>query len=160
MRDRNEAQAEQILEYINNLWKLSIEESEVLESVLNLFSAQKTTEIKQLDYLLNDEIETLLKTLNDREIIDFACDELGMIPEDDEDSMIDALKDLHFDFTSQVSDSDMISSLEADGWNVSMEDYETYRSNITTDLQMEEMKKIFYDLDFISREKILEQIRK
>ena len=68
MENRKEQDVELILDSITNIWILSPDEYDVLESVLNLFAAKKTKEIEQLEYLLNEDTTSLLGTLYQREI--------------------------------------------------------------------------------------------
>jgi len=124
---RTENHTLEILDFIKSKWQLDINEEGILESVLSLFAENKTEEIKQLSYLLNEDEDELLETLYQRGVEAYACREFGLISEDDEDDLVEALKDNNFDFSSEVSDKDMIASLENDGWTVTFGDEEVDR---------------------------------
>ena len=118
MENRKLKDVEDILDFIKSKWKLSINEDEVLDSVLNLFSAQKTKEIEQISYLIDNEEDDLLRTLYQRGIEYYACDEFNLVSSSSEDDLVDALEKLDYDFTSEVSDEEMVRSLEDIGYTV------------------------------------------
>ena len=64
MELRNNKQVTDIIDHIKDVWQLSLNEEDLLESVLILFSAQKTEKLKQIEYLLNEEDSDLLETLH------------------------------------------------------------------------------------------------
>jgi hypothetical protein len=159
MEIRKDEEVEEILEYTKGVWKLTINERDVLESFLYSLKEQNIEELKQIEHLLNGEDFELLQGLNDRVVIDYATEELDLISSEWEDSLVDALEDLNFDFIDKVSDTQMIDYLENDGWTVTMDDYVIERRDIVTNMQIEEMNNLFLSLDLFSREKIINQIK-
>ena len=160
MENRKNIQATQIIDYVKDIWSLSMEEEEVLDAVLIFLARQNTEKIKQLSYLLNNETQDLLETLNDREVAEYASEELDFIPKDDEDGLVDALRDLNFDFIDEVKDSDMIDSLENDGWTVTMDKYDVGVNSIVDESQFNEMSELFLNLSVFERENVLKTIKK
>jgi len=121
--------------------------------LLFLFSAQKTEKLKQVKYLLSDEIDSLLRTLNDREIIEYCSEELGMIPKDREDDLLDALDDLDYNWSDKVELCEHKEILEDHGYTVEENGFET--NNVVDELQFEEWKELFIKLSVQERENIL-----
>lgn len=151
MELRKEKQSEEILDFILEKWSLTIPEEDLLDSILEIFRAQDLEKQKQLTHLINDETEELLETLNDRIVLDYAID-LGGLEE--------ALDDLKFNWVEKVTDTDMIKSLEDDGWNVTMDDfYPRHQDDIVTQSQLEEMTDLFLSADFNKRNEILKQLK-
>ncbi len=159
MENREEIEVLDILTFVENTWKLSETEYNILESFLYSLKEQNTIELKQLEHLLNGEYFALLRGLDDSVIAEYATEELDLIPSDWEDSLVDALEDLGFNFIEKVSDAQMINALENDGWTVTMDDFVVERRDIVTDMQVEEMNNLFLSLDSFSREKIINQIK-
>ena len=160
MENRQPIQVTQIVDYIKDIWSLSVVEEDVLDSVLILFSRQKTDKIKQLEYLLNEDTEELLETLHQRDIENYACNEFDLVSAESENDLVDALKHLNYDFLEEVTDEEIIEYLENDGWTVTMDKYGLERTDIVSDMQFEELNELFSNLDFISREKLLKELRK
>ena len=52
MENRTNKQVTDIIDHIKDVWQLSLNEEDLLDSVLILFSAQKTEKLKQIEYLL------------------------------------------------------------------------------------------------------------
>ena len=59
MTNRKQIELDRFIKLIDKLWKLSLREEEVLDSVLNLFLEGENNKIKQIEHLLNDETEEL-----------------------------------------------------------------------------------------------------
>ena len=160
MINRKQVELDRFKEDINRVWKLSIVEQEVLESFLELFLAGKNHEIKKVEHLLNDETEELLNLLNDREVLDYAIDLGGFIASDDESGLEEALDDLKFNWIEKVTDTDMIKSLEDDGWNVTMDDfYPRHQADIITQSQLEELTDLFLLADLNKRQEIINSFK-
>jgi len=160
MINRKQIELDRFKEEIDRVWKLSIVEQEVLESFLELFLAGKNHEIKKVEHLLNDETEELLKLLNDREVLDYAIDLGGFIASDDESGLEEALDDLKFNWIEKVTDTDMIKSLEDDGWNVTMDDfYPRHQADIITQSQLEELTDLFLSADLNKRQEIINSFK-
>ena len=150
MENRKEQDVQLILDSIIDIWILSPDEYEVLESVLNLFAENK--EIEQLEYLLNDETTSLLSTLYQKEITNYALDNLNLI-ENDERYLVDALEDLKYDFMDSVDIDDMIEHLEKNGYSVSGDKEDNL--DIVTQSDLDELVSNFLSADFQTRKYIL-----
>ena len=160
MTNRKQIELDRFKEEIDRVWKLSIVEQDVLCSFLNLFLAGKNTEIKKVEHLLNDETEELLEMLNDRIVLDYAIDLGGFIASDDEDGLEEALDDLKFNWVGKVTDTDMIKSLENDGWNVTMDDfYPRHQDDIVTQSDLEEMTELFLNLSQQKRSEMINNLK-
>ena len=159
MENRTDNQVEDILDFIKCKWQLSIEEDDVLESILYLFSARKNNEIKQIEYLINDETEELFKTLNDREVIDYVTENWKFVASDDESGLEDALDDLNFKWIDKVTNTEMIKSLEDDGWTVEYDyKYPKHQADIVTQSQLEEMTEKFLNLSVQERDNLIKSM--
>ena len=158
MINRKQVELDRFKEEIDRVWKLSIVEQDVLCSFLNLFLAGKNTEIKKIEHLVNDETEDLLKLLNDREVIDYVTENWGFIASDDEDGLEEALDDLKFNWVGKVTDTDMIKSLEDDGWNVT-ELRVKHQADIVTQSDLEEMTELFLNLSPQKRSDVINNLK-
>ena len=160
MVNRKQIELERFLEDINKTWQLSTVEQDVLDSLFNLLLAGKNTEIKKIEYLLNDEIEDLLKLLNDREVIDHVTENWDFIASDDEDGLEEALDKLNFNWVEKISDTDMIDSLQNDGWSVTMNTvYPRYKDDIVTQSNLHEMTYLFLNLSPQKRGEIINSLK-
>jgi glutamyl-tRNA reductase len=160
MVNRKQIKLERFLEDINKTWQLSTVEQDVLDSLFNLLLAGKNTEIKKIEYLLNDEIEDLLKLLNDREVIDYVTENWDFIASDDEDGLEEALDKLNFNWVEKISDTDMIDSLQNDGWSVTMNTvYPRYKDDIVTQSNLHEMTYLFLNLSPQKRGEIINSLK-
>lgn len=79
MNNRKPKDIEDILEFIKSKWKLSLQEYDVLESVLGIFQASDKREIDKIEHLVNDETERLLNLLSSYEIENYATEEFNLI---------------------------------------------------------------------------------
>lgn len=155
MELRNNKQVTDIIDHIKDVWQLSIQEEDVLDSLLILFSAQKTEKLKQVEYLLEDEINSLLGRLNDREIIEYCSEELGMVSSDDEDDLVEALDDLNYNWIDKVDEDEMINYLEENGYAIDIDNY--LPQNIVEESQFSEWTGLFNKLSVQERENILKE---
>ena len=122
--------------------------------------AGKNNEIKKVEYLLENEIEDLLNTLNERDLIRYAERNLDMIDVGNKDGLEEALDDLNFRWVNKVSDEDMIKSLENDGWSVEFDyNYPRHQADIVTQSDLEELTSNFLCADFNKRDLILKSSR-
>lgn len=156
MENRTNKQVTDIIDHIKDVWQLSLNEEDLLDSFLILFSAQKTEKLKQIEYLLNEEDLDLLETLHQRDIEDYACREFDMISKNDKYDLVGALKDLNFDFLEEVTDTEMIEALEEDGWYISLDNGYT-NNNIVEEGQFEEWAELFTKLSVQERDSILKE---
>lgn len=126
---RTQKRLEEVLESLKTEWKLSISEEDILDSVFNLIFRGNEKELKQLSHLLNAEEEELLMSLPQTIVENYACYNFDLISTHSESDLVDALEDLDFDFTREVTDEEMINSLEDDGWVVTRQDEESLINN-------------------------------
>ena len=161
MENRKPKDTEDILEFVKSKWKLSIQEFDVLESVLVIFQAGDKREIDKIEHLVNDETEELLELLNDREVINYVTENWDFIASDDESGLVDALDDLKFNWVEKVTDTDMIKSLEDDGWNVTIDDfYPRHQADIVTQSDLEEMTELFLNNSQQKRSEMINKMLK
>ena len=158
MESRKPKDTEDILEFIKSKWKLTLQEFDVLESVLNLFLAGKNTEVKKVEHLLNDETEELLELLNDREVLDYAIDLGGFIASDDESGLVDALDDLKYDFSEKLDLDEHIEIVEDHGYNVT-ELRVKHQADIVTQSDLEEMTELFLNLSQQKRSDVINNLK-
>lgn len=156
MENRKTSQATAILDYVLEMWDLNANEEDILDSFLILLAKNDVKKLKQVQLLLEDETEELLETLNEREDIRFAENELDLISSQDEDNLVDALDDLNFKWIDKVDEDDMINYLEDSGYSV-----EAYGGNldIITDSQLEEMKDLFLSFSAEKRQEIINSLK-
>ena len=160
MVNRKQIELDKFKEDISKTWQLSVVENSALESFLELFLAGKNHEIKKVEHLLNDETEELLELLNDREVINYVTENWNFIASDDESDLVDALDNLNFDWSSKITDADMIKSLEEDGWSVKYDyKYPKHQGDIVTQSDLEEMTELFLNLSQQKRSEIINNLK-
>ena len=157
MTNRKPKDTEDILEFVKSKWKLTIQEFDVLESVLDIFQAGKNTEIKKVEHLLNDKTEELLELLNDSEVIDYVTENWDFIASDDESGLVDALKDLSYDFSEQLGLEDHIEIVEDHGYQV-LETKDSYK-DIVSQAMAHQWMELFEEMTLQQRELYINQIR-
>ena len=158
MENRKQKHVTDIIKHVeDNYWKLTLQEFDVLESVLNLFLAGENTEIKKAEHLLNNETEELLKLLNDREVLDYAIDLGGFIASDDESGLVDALDDLKYDFSEQLGLEEHIEIVEDNGYQV-LETKDSYKDIVSQSMAQEWME-LFEEMTMQQRDLYINQIR-
>ena len=161
MENRKLKDVEDILDFIKSKWQLSILEEDTIDSVLNLFSAQKAREIAQLSYLVNDEEDKLLVTLYQRGIESYASKEFDLVSVNDEHDLVEALEKLNYDFTSKISDENMIESLRNDGWTVFLDEMELGSEFDSVDKELyQDIYYKFESLDVFDRERLRNEVIK
>lgn len=148
MEIRNNKQVTDIIDYVLDRWDLTVNEEELLDSVLLTFSAQNIEKQKQLAHLLNDETEELLETLDNYSVQRYAINTFDLIDEDDCEECDDcvALEDYDDDEILYECDRRDL-SLHVGG-----------RIDIITESQLEEMTDLFLSADFNKRNEILKQL--
>ncbi len=154
---RKQNEIDNFIEFIDKEWSLSVNEETVLESVFNLFLAGKINEIKKVEHLLNDETEELLELLNDSEVIDYVTENWDFIASDDESDLVDALKDLSYDFSEQLGLEDHIEIVEDHGYQV-LETKDSYK-DIVSQAMAHQWMELFENMTMQQRDLYINQIR-
>lgn len=157
MENRKEKDVEDILNFIKSKWKLSILEDNVLDSVLNLFSAQNKKEIEKIEYLINDETEKLLSLLSSYEVENYACEEFDLLSKKWEGDLVDALHDLDYDFSEKISLEDHIEIVEDHGYQV-LETKDSYK-DIVSQAMAHQWMELFEEMTMQQRDLYINQIR-
>lgn len=157
MENRKNTELEHIIKYVKDYWQLSVNEDDTLESFLTVLLDRDEERLKQVSYLLNDEIDSLLGKLNDREVIEYCSEELGMVSNDDEDNLIGALDDLNYNWIDKVDEEEMISALEDCGYTIDSDNY--LPQNIVEESQFSDWTELFNQLTIQQRELHINQIR-
>ena len=157
MEIRKPKDTEDILEFVKSKWKLSLQEFDVLESVLNIFQAGDKREIDKIEHLVNDETELLLNLLSSYEIENYACEQFDLISKKWEGDLVDALHDLNYDFSERLSLEDHIEIVEDHGYSVS-EAKDCYK-DIVSQVMAKEWLELFEEMTMQQRELYINQIR-
>lgn len=142
-----------ILEFIHSEWKLSLDEEAVVEGFLNLLAAQDKVELNKIRCIIDDDTVELLMNLNSREVIDFAMENANLIDRGDEYDLVEALEDLDYDFSDNISLDDHIEIVEDHGYTVI--ERENKQTDIVSEIQLEEWLDLFSKLSVQEREEIL-----
>ena len=159
MENRKERDVEDILDFIKEKWQLSVNELETLESVFNVFAAQDVNMVQNIQYLVNDRHRELLEDLCQVTIENYARKNFDLISSDDEDELVRSLKKMNYNFMEEVSDEDMIESLEADGWTVIFGDNELLTEyDYVDDVYFREIWNKFESLDWAGRKELRDKI--
>lgn len=153
MENRKEEHVKLILDSITNIWILSPDEYEVMDSVLNLFAENKAKEIEQLEYLLNEETESLLETLYQRDVERYATREFELMSASDESDLVDALENMNYKFIEAVDEDDMVEYLENCGYSVSGDKEDNL--DIVTQSDLDELISNFLSADSGKRKLML-----
>ena len=157
MESRKPKDTEDILEFVKSKWKLSLVEEDVLDSVLNVFSAQNKKEIEKIEHLINDETEELLSLLSSYEIENYACEEFDLISKKWEVDLVDALHDLDYDFSEKISLEDHIEIVEDHGYQV-LETKDSYK-DIVSQAMAHQWMELFEEMTMQQRDLYINQIR-
>lgn len=142
-----------ILEFIHSEYKLSLDEEAVVEGFLNLLAAQDKVELNKIQCIIDDDTEELLRSLNSREIIDYAMENANLIDSRDEYDLVEALEDLNYDFSDKVDLDDHIEIIEDHGYTVIKR--ENNQTDVVSEMQLEEWLDLFSKLSVQEREEIL-----
>lgn len=157
MEHRKDKDTEDILEFIKSKWKMSIQEFDVLESVLDIFQASDKREIDKIEHLVNDETERLLNLLSSYEIENYACEEFDLISKKYEGDLVDALYDLDYDFSERISLEDHIEIVEDHGYQV-LEVKDSYK-DIVSQAMAHQWMELFEEMTMQQRDLYINQIR-
>lgn len=157
MNNRKPKDIEDILEFIKSKWKLSLQEYDVLESVLGIFQASDKREIDKIEHLVNDETERLLNLLSSYEIENYATEEFNLISKEWEGDLVDALHDLDYNFSEKISLEDHIEIVEDHGYQV-LEVKDSYK-DIVSQAMAHQWMELFENMTMQQRELYINQIR-
>ena len=157
MTNRKPKDTEDILEFVKSKWKLTLQEFDVLESILDIFQASDKREIDKIAHLVNDETEKLLNLLSSYEIENYACEQFDLISKKWEGDLVDALHDLDYDFSEKISLEDHIEIVEDHGYQV-LETKDSYK-DIVAQAMAQEWMELFEEMTMQQRDLYINQIR-
>lgn len=157
MTIRKEKNIEDFIYTINHKWQLSIEEKDVLESLLYTFF--RGEDLKQIHNALNDDYELLLSNIPEREVRRYCENNLDYIDAYDKDNLADALDDLDFDWASKLDIEDHIDAVEQEGYIVlEKEDNFIDRVDVIDYNLFTEISERFNKADIFQRQKMRDLI--
>ena len=142
-----------ILLYITKEWELSLNETDILEQILEVFKERDLNILKRIESVIEEDYRSLLKMIPDNLLFNFAVDNFDLVDASDSDDLIDALKELNYDFLNEIDDDDLLERVSDLGYTLIEEE-----TNITLDSQREELLEAFDRLDFAKREQLIKQI--
>ena len=157
MENRKPKDTEDILEFVKSKWKLSIQEFDVLESVLDIFQAGDKREIDKIEHLVNEKTEKLLSLLSSYEIQNYATEEFNLVSATDEGDLVDALNDLNYDFSEKLSLGEHIEIVEDNGYQV-LETKDSYK-DIVSQAMAHQWMELFEEMTMQQRDLYINQIR-
>ena len=157
MENRKPKDTEDILEFVKSKWKLTLQEFDVLESVLDIFQAGDKREIDKIEYLVNDETEKLLNLLSSYEIQNYAVEEFNLVSATDEGDLVDALQDLNYDFSEKLSLEEHIEIVEDHGYQV-LETKDSYK-DIVSKAMAHQWMELFEEMTMQQKDLHINQIR-
>ena len=157
MTNRKPKDTEDILEFVKSKWKLTLQEFDVLESILDIFQASDKREIDKIEHLVNDETEKLLNLLSSYEIQNYAVEEFNLVSATDEGDLVDALQDLNYDFSEKLSLEEHIEIVEDHGYQV-LETKDSYK-DIVSQAMAQEWMELFEEMTMQQRDLYINQIR-
>ena len=157
MESRKPKDTEDILEFVKSKWKLTIQEFDVLESVLDIFQVSDKREIDKIEQLVNDETEKLLNLLSSYEIQNYAVEEFNLVSATDEGDLVDALQDLNYDFSEKLSLEEHIEIVEDHGYQV-LETKDSYK-DIVSQAMAHQWMELFEEMTMQQRDLYINQIR-
>ena len=157
MTNRKPKDTGDILEFVKSKWQLTIQEFDVLESVLDIFQAGDKREIDKIEHLVNDETEKLLSLLSSYEIENYATEEFNLVSATDEGDLVDALNDLNYDFSEKLSLEEHIEIVEDHGYQV-LEVKDSYR-DIVSQAMAHQWMELFENMTMQQRDLYINQVR-
>ena len=157
MESRKPKDTEDILEFVKSKWKLTIQEFDVLESVLDIFQVSDKREIDKIEHLVIDETEKLLNLLSSYEIQNYAVEEFNLVSATDEGDLVDALQDLNYDFSEKLSLEEHIEIVEDHGYQV-LETKDSYK-DIVSQAMAHQWMELFEEMTLQQRELYINKIR-
>ena len=144
----------QILEYIEEQWQLSLREKDILEQILDLFKNEDLSTLKKFEYVLDEDYRKILDFIPQKNIFDFALDNFDLVSTDDEQDLLYYLDKLNYDYFGSLDDEDILKRASELGYNLVEGD-----SNIALDSQRDELLEAFERMDFRQREELISKIR-
>ena len=157
MENRKPKDTEDILEFVKSKWKLTIQEFDVLERVLDIFQVSDKREIDKIEHLVIDETEKLLNLLSSYEIQNYAVEEFNLVSATDEGDLVDALQDLNYDFSEKLSLEEHIEIVEDHGYQV-LETKDSYK-DIVSQAMAHQWMELFEEMTLQQRELYINKIR-
>ena len=157
MKNRKPKDTEDILEFVKSKWKLTLQEFDVLESILDIFQASDKREIDKIEHLVNDETEKLLNLLSSYEIENYATEEFNLVSATDEGDLVDALEELGYNFSEKVSLEEHIEIVEDHGYQV-LETKDSYK-DIVSQAMAHQWMELFEEMTMQQRDLYINQIR-
>ena len=157
VESRKPKDTEDILEFVKSKWKLTIQEFDVLERVLDIFQVSDKREIDKIEHLVNDETEKLLNLLSSYEIQNYAVEEFNLVSATDEGDLVDALQDLNYDFSEKLSLEEHIEIVEDHGYQV-LETKDSYK-DIVSQAMAHQWMELFEQMTMQQRDLYINQIR-
>ena len=157
MESRKPKDTEDILEFVKSKWKLTIQEFDVLERVLDIFQVSDKREIDKIEHLVIDETEKLLNLLSSYEIQNYAVEEFNLVSATDEGDLVDALQDLNYDFSEKLSLEEHIEIVEDHGYQV-LETKDSYK-DIVSQAMAHQWMELFEEMTLQQRELYINKIR-
>lgn len=157
MENRKPKDTEDILEFVKSKWKLSLQEYDVLETVLDIFQTSDKREIDKIEHLVNDETEKLLSLLSSYEIENYACEQFDLISKKWGGDLVDALYDLNYDFSEKLSLEEHIEIVEDHGYQV-LEVKDSYK-DIVSQTMAHQWMELFEEMTMQQRDLYINQIR-
>ena len=157
MTNRKPKDTEDILEFVKSKWKLTLQEFDVLESILDIFQASDKREIDKIEHLVNDETEKLLNLLSSYEIENYATEEFNLVSATDEGDLVDALEELGYNFSEKVSLEEHIEIVEDHGYQV-LETKDSYK-DIVSQAMAHQWMELFEEMTMQQRDLYINQIR-
>ena len=156
MENRKPKDTEDILEFVKSKWKLTIQEFDVLERVLDIFQVSDKREIDKIEHLVIDETEKLLNLLSSYEIQNYAVEEFNLVSATDEGDLVDALQDLNYDFSEKLSLEEHIEIVEDHGYQV-LETKDSYK-DIVSQAMAHQWMELFEEMTLQQRELYINKI--
>ena len=127
MINRKEKELQKFKELINKEWKLSLQEEDFLDTILNLILTQDSKKVSEfLESYLSEDWEEVLELVPDSQIESYASFNLNMIEEGD--CEVKSLEDF---------DDDEIKEEYFDRFDI------VHSGDIVTDMNLEEMSELF-----------------
>ena len=127
MVNRREKQLQEFKELINKEWKLSLQEEDFLDTILNLILTQDSKKVSEfLESYLSEDWEEVLELVPDSQIESYASYNLDMI--ESSDCEVKSLEDF---------DDDEIKEEYFDRFDI------VHSGDIVTDMNLEEMSELF-----------------
>lgn len=160
MENRKTSQATAILDTALEFWNLSIKEKQVLDDLLILLVKNDVKKLRQVQLLLDEEVDDLLDSLEKKDIEKYAYQELEMVSKEDEDELIDALDDLNFKWIDKVDideydDDEVIEEF----YGRDLDRFGNSRYDIVTQSDLKEMNELFLNISPQKRSEVINNLK-